>query len=68
METLLNRLAFFWDTTQRLLVIPWRRFGKNYGSNFQDNRLEDGTDMVVPKSPTTRCVISHMTVYLLFCR
>jgi len=43
------RSALFWDITQRVVVNPYRRFGKTYRANFQSSRnpfmtLEDGQD------------------------
>jgi len=44
------RIAFFWAITQRVVVIPCRRFGVNYRSHLQASRnlgfwtLADGTD------------------------
>jgi len=47
------RSALFWDITQRIVVIPYQRFGRNCRSNLQESRdqsrwnpltLESGSD------------------------
>jgi hypothetical protein len=32
--------AFFWATTQRVAVIPYRRFGTAYRSHIQVSRIQ----------------------------
>ena len=34
------RPAFFWDITQRMVVIPYRRFGTNYRSHLQGSKIK----------------------------
>jgi len=39
--------AIFWDVTQRMVVISYRRFGTTYPFHFQGKKfsaLEDGTE------------------------
>jgi len=45
------RFAIFWDITQRIVVISYRRFGTTYPPHLQESNsrvkiigLEDGTD------------------------
>ena len=38
------RTALFWNITQRIVVIPDRRFGTTFRSHFQGASLENGTD------------------------
>jgi len=35
------RTALFWAITQRIVVIPYRRFGKNYRSHLQGHALPE---------------------------
>jgi len=36
------RTAFFWAITQRVVVIPYRRFGITYRSHLQGSRIHKG--------------------------
>jgi len=39
------RTALFWAISQRVVLIPYRRFGTNYRSHLQGSKtLDDGTD------------------------
>ena len=38
------RTVFFWAITQRVVVIPYRRFGTTYRTDLQGSVFEDGTD------------------------
>jgi hypothetical protein len=43
------RCTLFWEIAQRIVVIPYRRFGTTYRSHLQGSRiidLEDGTNRV----------------------
>jgi hypothetical protein len=35
------RTALFWVNTQRLVVIPYRRFGTTYRSRLQSSRIHE---------------------------
>ena len=44
-----DEICALWDITQRIVVIPYRRFGTTYRSHLQGSRmktrtLEDGND------------------------
>ena len=41
---LLFELPFFWVITQRVVVIPYGRFGTSCRYRLQGSRVEDGTD------------------------
>ena len=61
------RFALFWDITRRIVVIPYRRFGKTSKSQILDRWR--WALQVVPKRrygfTTIRCVISQKSAYLL---
>jgi len=38
--TVLLRSALFWEITQRIVVIPYRRFGTSYRSHFQGSEIQ----------------------------
>jgi hypothetical protein len=55
--------AIFWVITQRVVVIPYRRFGTTYRCHH-----EDGTDKSsrnFGKEYTIRCVITHKNAVLI---
>jgi len=35
--------VLFWTITQRVLVIPFRRFGPTYRSHLRGSRIQEGT-------------------------
>ena len=64
------RAALFWVVTQRVVVIPFRRFGTTYRSRIQQGftKFEDDTDRlsrnVGKKLNTARCVIAQNSAVL----
>ena len=67
--------VLFWVVTQRVLVIPYRRFGKRYWSPLQGSRiqetksLENGANSLsrnVCEDAATRCVTAQGSAVLFY--
>jgi hypothetical protein len=51
------RAALFWDITQLVVVIPYRRFGTTYRSHLQGLRMEE--EIICPDVGHTLPIISR---------
>jgi hypothetical protein len=41
LNSLWMRSALFWDITQRMVAIPYRRFGTTYGSHLKSQEIQE---------------------------